>query len=102
MPNSQWNSKRITNALLTASAAILLFGSGYSLGEYKILNSKQDRLGYSVYNANVPSDKKIKDVNFSLFWNTNTIIHIDFHANFIQRKFFPVGIHAKRNGRTRR
>jgi len=52
--------KRITNILLVLSVAILLFGSGYKLGEYKTVVGREQQ----------PASSQ----DFTLFWNTwNTI-----------------------------
>ena len=50
-------SIKITNLLLIASVAVLLFGTGYKLGEYKA------PLGVS---ENVPTNSK--NIDFSMFW----------------------------------
>ena len=51
------SSIKITNFLLIASVVVLLFGSGYKLGEYKSTSGK---------GAPVPTNSK--NVDFTMFW----------------------------------
>lgn len=64
------NKKRnITSIILVLALAIFLFGSGYKLGEYNTNRSKIDRPSYNIRNT-TSSDQKVKDIDFSLFWET--------------------------------
>jgi len=62
---------KMTNVLLILSIAVLLFGSGYSIGTWNAQNGKMDRNGYSITNApsgdNIP--KKAANLDFGLFWD---------------------------------
>ena len=58
---------RLTNTLLAISLVILLFGSGYKLGEYNANRKKIERPAYNIINAD---QKNIKNIDFSLFWDT--------------------------------
>lgn len=60
-------SKKIINILLVASLAVLLFGSGYKLGEYKTQTSKVERPTYNLLNTK--PEGKAQAVNFDLFWD---------------------------------
>ncbi|MBI4004739.1 S41 family peptidase [Candidatus Roizmanbacteria bacterium] len=62
-------SKKFTVILLYISIGIFLFGSGYSLGEYNVKRTKQERLNYSIYNTTPPVSKQVKDIDFQLFWD---------------------------------
>lgn len=68
MPSTSHNSLKFTPILLAVSVGVLLFGSGYKLGEYNVKNNRQERSSYSIFNAS-PTNKKIKDVDFALFWD---------------------------------
>ncbi|PIV09003.1 hypothetical protein COS31_02755 [Candidatus Roizmanbacteria bacterium CG02_land_8_20_14_3_00_36_15] len=60
---------KITNILFVLSIAIFLFGSGYKIGEYNTLRFKIERTDYNIVNAPTGnSQSKIKNVDFSLFW----------------------------------
>jgi len=60
---------KITNILFVLSIAIFLFGSGYKIGEYNTLRFKIERTDYNIVNAPTDnSQSKIKNVDFSLFW----------------------------------
>jgi len=64
--------KKITNVLLILSLAVLLFGSGYKLGEYRMASTKVDRSTYSVLNASQTTQntaKSAKNVDFTMFWD---------------------------------
>jgi len=63
------NSKKVTNLLLLASIAILLFGGGYKWGEYKTATSTVAKSGYNVLNTATTSTTG-KNIDFTLFWNT--------------------------------
>lgn len=58
--------KKITNFLLVLSVAVLLFGSGYKLGEFKTSSSKVERPNYRILNA---ANNQNKNIDFSLFWD---------------------------------
>jgi carboxyl-terminal processing protease len=58
------NSSRLTNLLLILSFIILVFGSGYKLGEYK------SRLFFQQPTTNNQSAGWRTKVNFDLFWDT--------------------------------
>lgn len=64
------NQSKATNWLLVISVAILLFGSGFKLGEYKTLNSSQRGTSYSLSNTTPSRSSTAKTVDFSLFWET--------------------------------
>lgn len=67
------NAKKITNILLAISLVVLLFGSGYKLGEYKTASSKIQGAGYNILNSSPVSgtDKaRLKNLDFGLFWDT--------------------------------
>lgn len=51
------HSVKITNFLLIASVAVLLFGGGYKLGEYKVLSTQPTQ---ALTNA--------RNIDFSMFW----------------------------------
>jgi len=56
-------SLKITNILLVASVAVLLFGTGYKIGEYKASPSK----------SVVPTTNS-KNIDFSMFWKVWDIV----------------------------
>lgn len=58
------NSSKLTNLLLILSFIILVFGSGYKLGEYK------NRLFFQQPTTNNQSADWRTNVNFDLFWDT--------------------------------
>lgn len=64
------NGKKITNILLMLSLVILLFGSGYKLGEYRTAASKIERPNYSILNATQIPNNKVSNIDFNLFWDT--------------------------------
>ena len=67
------NAKKITNILLGISLVVLLFGSGYKMGEFKTASSKIERTDYNVLNSSPISSQtqaKLKNIDFSLFWDT--------------------------------
>lgn len=57
-----------TNIVLILSFIILLFGSGYKLGEYRANQSKIERPAYNILNAE--NQNKVKNIDFSIFWDT--------------------------------
>ena len=57
-----------TNIILILSFVILLFGSGYKLGEYRANQSKIERPAYNILNAGTQGN--LKNIDFSLFWDT--------------------------------
>lgn len=68
-----FNPKKITNILLILSTAVLLFGSGYKVGEYITASSKIERSDYNVLNSrpkNQTRQEQIKNIDFTLFWDT--------------------------------
>ena len=64
--------KNITNYLLYAAVAILLFGSGYKLAEWNIKRNAREQYTYTIFNANAPviKNQEGKNIDFSLFWET--------------------------------
>ena len=64
------NKGKVTNWLLIFSLAVLLFGSGYKLGEFKALDGSKRGVSHAVTNAAVPDSFKSKNIDFSLFWET--------------------------------
>ncbi|MDO8609804.1 MAG: S41 family peptidase [bacterium] len=57
-------TKKLSNILLILSLVILIFGSGYKLGEYKILNSS-----IKGNNVNFNNTSNTKNIDFKLFWD---------------------------------
>ncbi|OGK18299.1 hypothetical protein A3G67_03320 [Candidatus Roizmanbacteria bacterium RIFCSPLOWO2_12_FULL_40_12] len=64
------NKGKVTNWLLVLSLAVLLFGSGFKLGEFKALENSRSGSSYSLRNATPPPNIKSKEVDFGLFWET--------------------------------
>jgi len=60
--------KKITEILFIISFAVLIFGSGYKLGEYQANQKKVERPAYNI--VNVKNKAEEKNVDFSLFWET--------------------------------
>jgi len=60
--------KKITEILFIISFIILIFGSGYKLGEYQINQKKIEKSTYSITNVNNKAAEK--NLDFSLFWET--------------------------------
>jgi carboxyl-terminal processing protease len=60
--------KKITEILFILSFVILLFGSGYKLGEYHANQKKIERPAYNIINVNNKATEK--NLDFSLFWET--------------------------------
>lgn len=58
---------KITNIFFIFSVVILIFGSGYKLGEYRTIYSSIQKPSYTITNA---PNQNIKNIDFSLFWNT--------------------------------
>ncbi|MCL4374943.1 S41 family peptidase [Patescibacteria group bacterium] len=63
-------SHRLTNILLGLCFVVLVFGSGYKLGEYQTAKAKIDRQAYNILNAATPANQNVKNIDFSLFWDT--------------------------------
>ena len=59
--------KRITNALLILSVVILLFGSGYKLGQYNATNEKSGGTPSNV--VGTTAQGSASSVNFNIFWD---------------------------------
>ncbi len=60
--------KRITDILFFLSIGVLLFGSGYKLGQYETSSSPQNR-SYTILNTvRTGSAAQLKNLNFGLFW----------------------------------
>src|SRR5437867_9927150 len=57
---------KTTNWLLILAVAVLLFGSGFKLGEYNNSRLQIQRPFYNIENA----QNKAKNIDFSLFWET--------------------------------
>nr|MBP9691439.1 PDZ domain-containing protein [Candidatus Woesebacteria bacterium] len=66
------NSKKMTDVLLYASIALILFGSGYKYAEWKIKKDARGQSTYTVFNATneAVTDKNGKNIDFNLFWDT--------------------------------
>ena len=60
--------KKITEILFILSFVILLFGSGYKLGEYRANQKKIEKPSYNIINVNNKAAEK--NLDFSLFWET--------------------------------
>ncbi len=58
------NNTKLTNLLLIVSFIILVFGSGYKLGEYK------NRLNFLQSTSFSKSTNRQTNINFDLFWDT--------------------------------
>ncbi len=58
------NNSQLTNLLLIVSFIVLVFGSGYKLGEYK------NRLNFLQPTNSIQSPGGQTSINFDLFWNT--------------------------------
>ncbi len=59
--------KQITNLLLIGSVAILLFGSGYKLGEYKTRQTTVSQTNYNITNSKPRG--QAANLDFNLFWD---------------------------------
>lgn len=64
--------KKITDILLYIAVAILLFGSGYKVAEWKITHNAITPASFTVFNAtsNAKLDEKGDNIDFKLFWDT--------------------------------
>ncbi len=64
--------KKITDILLYLAVAILLFGSGYKVAEWKITKNAITPASFTVFNAtsDVKLDEKGNNIDFRLFWDT--------------------------------
>jgi len=64
--------KKFTDFLLYIAVAILLFGSGYKVAEWKITHNAITPASFTVFNATTNSlpDKQGGAIDFSLFWDT--------------------------------
>lgn len=69
MTNKEKNPLSVIQIVLFLSLAILLFGSGYKLGEYNVSNGVVKRPAYQILNTQ-PNNPKLKNLDFSLFWDT--------------------------------
>lgn len=63
-------TNKITNWILISSLVIFLFGSGYKLGEFRANSAKVERPSYNIINTQNTDQSKIKNIDFSLFWET--------------------------------
>lgn len=63
------NTNKLTNFLFILTVIIIIFGSGYKLGEYKTKITLLPRQNYNITNAN-EKNEKIKNIDFNLFWET--------------------------------
>ncbi len=61
--------KKIINFILALFLAVLLFGSGYKLGEYQTIRNLNEEQGYNIANSLENSNAKSKNIDFSLFWD---------------------------------
>jgi len=61
-------TNKITNWILIGSLVIFLFGSGYKLGEFRANSSKVERSSYNIINTQNADQSKLKNIDFSLFW----------------------------------
>jgi len=61
-------NKKITEILFVISFIILIFGSGYKIGEYQANQKKISQPTYNIINTENNSVKK--NLDFSLFWET--------------------------------
>lgn len=57
---------KLSKTLLTISAVVFLFGSGYKLGQYKAQTSPQVQPDYQLINTDSPP---VEEIDFSLFWD---------------------------------
>ncbi len=62
---------KITNVLLFLAIAILLFGSGYKMGEFKTQVANQNAAPITLMgDGSSSNNKNAKDIDMSLFWET--------------------------------
>jgi len=68
------NSHRLTNIILGLCFFVLVFGSGYKLGEYQTAKAKIDRPNYNILNTQPQQsplqNNNFKNIDFGLFWDT--------------------------------
>ncbi|MDA1317487.1 MAG: S41 family peptidase [bacterium] len=64
--------RKFTDLLLYASIALLLFGSGYKVAEWKITKNAITPASFTVFNATGDGlpDEKGENIDFKLFWDT--------------------------------
>jgi len=62
------SGKKITEILFIISFIILIFASGYKLGEHNTKSNKIEKPLYNIFNVN--NKAKEKNIDFSLFWET--------------------------------
>src|SRR3989344_4115314 len=64
--------KKITDILLYLAVAVLLFGSGYKVAEWKITKNAITPASFTVFNATSDTklDEKGNNIDFRLFWDT--------------------------------
>ena len=61
-------TKKITDFLFILSFFILIFGTGYKLGEYHANQKKIEKPTYNI--INIENKAAEKNLDFSLFWDT--------------------------------
>jgi len=84
-------SKKITNVLLILSIGVIIFGSGYKLGEYQTAQAKIDRPGYNILNAKTDKKPSAGNIDFSLFWDTWNMVeqkYVDKKKIDTQKMFY--------------
>jgi len=67
-PSNFFLNKKITEILFILSFFVLIFGTGYKLGEYNANQKKIERPSYNI--TNVENKATEKNIDFSLFWDT--------------------------------
>jgi carboxyl-terminal processing protease len=68
LPNKFSLTKKITDLLFILSFFILIFGTGYKLGEYHANQKRIERPNYNI--INIENKAAEKNLDFSLFWDT--------------------------------
>jgi len=68
LPNKFSLTKKITDLLFILCFFILIFGTGYKLGEYHANQKKIERPTYNI--INIENKAAEKNLDFSLFWDT--------------------------------
>ncbi len=63
------NKRNITNILFGLAIAVLLFGAGFKLGEFKSESSQIQSKSFTLLNVDADKAKKAK-FDFALFWET--------------------------------
>ena len=63
------NKRNITNILFGLGIAVLLFGAGFKLGEFKSESSQIQSKSFTLLNVDTDKAKKAK-FDFALFWET--------------------------------